>query len=64
MLYLGGSCGCEGHNGAVSDLCDDSTYPTIFGSEVMPPLRYTVGFVYGVERDRDLLQKLDVLLLM
>ena len=64
MLYLGGSCGREGHDRAFSDLGDDSTYPTIFGAEVVPPLRYTVGFVYGVERDRDLLQKLDVLLLM
>ena len=64
MLYLGSSCGCEGHNGAFSDLGDDSAYPTIFGSEVVSPLRYTVSFVYGVERDRDLLQKLDVLLLV
>ena len=45
MLYLGGSCGCEGHNGAFSDLGDDSAYPTIFGAEVVPPVGDAVRLV-------------------
>ena len=35
------------------DFINDSPYATIFRAEIVAPLGYTVGFIYGIERDFD-----------
>ena len=61
--YLVG-CSCrEGNDGCVADFVDNGADAPVFGAEVMSPLRDTVCFVDGIERDFDTFEELHVLLL-
>ena len=56
-LYLGSGRGRQGYDGGYSELLHDAADVAVLGSEIVAPLGYTVGLVYGVERDFDLFQQ-------
>ena len=60
MLYLRGGRGGECNDGCRAYLVDYRAYPSVFGSEVVPPLGDAVRFVNGVERYCDVAQELYV----
>ena len=53
----------QGNDGCLTDFIDDRTDATILRTEVMTPLRDTMGLVNGVERDLRLLQEFHILVL-
>ena len=63
VLHLGGRCGREGNDGSPPNLLNHGAYASVLGAKVMPPLRYAVGFVDGIEGDLDTLEPLNVLVL-
>ena len=57
-------CRCrQGNDGCLTDFIDDRTDATILRTEVMTPLRDTMGLVNGVERDLRLLQEFHIFVL-
>ena len=63
MLNLGCGSGSESNNRPHSNLVDYRTDAPVFGAEIMPPLRYTVSLVNGIERNFYIPQKVYVLFL-
>ena len=49
-------------DGCLTNLVDDGSYATVFGSEVVTPFGDTVGFVYCIERNLCLFEKVDIIL--
>lgn len=48
-FYLGGGGGGEGDDGRAAYLVNRGTDVAVFGTEVVAPFRYAVGFVDGIE---------------
>ncbi len=49
FTHLVGGRSCKRNNGSDSYLVDYRPDPTIFGTEIMPPLRYAMSLVDGIE---------------
>ena len=61
--HLVGSCGRQSDDGRLSHLVNDRTYATLLRTEIMSPLRDTMGLVDGIERNLHRLQELHIIVL-
>ena len=59
--HLIGGCGRQGDDRSIAYLVDNRTDAAILRTEVMSPLRDTMGLVDGIERDLHRLEKLHIL---
>ena len=62
--HLVGRRGRQGYDGCRAYLVDGVADFAVFGSEIVSPLRDTMGFVNGIESDVDGFEELDILLLV
>ena len=60
--HLVGSRRCQSDDRRLADLIHDRTDTTVLGTEVMSPLRDTVGFINGIERNLHRLEEVHILL--
>ena len=59
--HLVGGSSREGYHRRVANLVDGRSEVAVLGSEVVSPLRDAVGFIDGIERNLERLEKLEVL---
>ena len=59
--HLVGGSSREGYHRRVANLVDGGSEVAVLGSEVVSPLRDAVGFIDGIERNLERLEKLQVL---
>ena len=62
-LYLGRGRSRECNKRRLPDIVYDGAYAAVLGTEIVPPFRYAVGLVYGIERYLDLAQERHIVLL-
>ena len=62
MLYLRSGSSSKRYHRTLADFAYYRAYSSVFRTEVMPPLRYTVSFIHGVKRYLDRFKELYILI--